>query len=63
MAADKSIHVRASERSLVRRDLQGSNEVWDRLKSELEPGLRADESEFQAVSAQDVIRRSQGRSL
>ncbi|WP_292077166.1 hypothetical protein [Mesorhizobium sp.] len=65
MAADKSNHVPASEHtgSPVRRDLQGSNEVWERLKSQLEPGLRSEESEFRAVSAQDVIQRNQGRSL
>ncbi|TPJ78621.1 transcriptional regulator [Mesorhizobium sp. B2-6-2] len=65
MAADNSIHVRAGEhiRSLVRRDLQGSNEVWALLKGELEPGLRAEESEFRAASTQDVIQRNQGRSL
>ncbi|WP_246688659.1 MULTISPECIES: transcriptional regulator [unclassified Mesorhizobium] len=65
MAKDNSSHVRASEyiRALIRRDLQSRNEAWDRLKGELEPGLRAEESEFRAASAQDVIRRNQGRSL
>ncbi|CDX49628.1 conserved hypothetical protein [Mesorhizobium plurifarium] len=62
MAAD---NVRACEyiRALINRDLQSSKEVWDRLKSQLEPGLRAEEGEFRAVSAQDVIQRNQGRSL
>lgn len=62
---ENGLYENASEyiRALIRRDLQTRNEAWDWLKRQLEPGLRADESEFQAVSAQDVIRRNQGRSL
>jgi putative addiction module CopG family antidote len=62
---ENGLYENASEyiRALIRRDLQTRNEAWDWLKSQLEPGLRAGESEFQAVSAQDVIRRNQGRSL
>jgi hypothetical protein len=32
--------------------------VWTFLAQELEPGLKADESEFIVVSAADVIRRN-----
>lgn len=62
MAADNSSRVRVCGQ-LIRRDLQAHYEAWDRLKSQLEPGLRAEESEFRAASAQDVIQRNQGRSL
>ncbi|MDX8525114.1 transcriptional regulator [Mesorhizobium sp. MSK_1335] len=62
MAADNSFHVRVRSQ-LIRRDLQTRHEAWNRLKSQLEPGLRAEESEFRAASAQDVIQRNQGRSL
>ncbi|UVK50257.1 type II toxin-antitoxin system ParD family antitoxin (plasmid) [Mesorhizobium sp. AR02] len=62
---ENGLYENASEyiRALIRRDLQTRNEAWDWLKRQLEPGLRADESEFKAVSAQDVIRRNQSRSL
>ncbi len=62
---ENGLYENASEyiRALIRRDLQTRNEAWDWLKRQLEPGLRAEESEFRAVSAQDVIRRNQGRSL
>jgi hypothetical protein len=32
--------------------------IWEWLKRELEPALRADESSFVAVTAEDVIRRN-----
>lgn len=56
----KGLYENASEyiRALIRRDLKNSAEAWDVLKKHLEPGLRADESEFVAVSAQDVINRN-----
>ncbi|BAB54579.1 ribbon-helix-helix domain-containing protein [Mesorhizobium japonicum] len=62
---ENGLYENASEyiRALIRRDLQTRNEAWDWLKRQLEPGLRADESEFKAVSAQDVIQRNQSRSL
>lgn len=57
------LYENASEyiRALIRRDLQTRDDAWDWLKRELEPGLRADEREFKAVSAADVIRRNQAR--
>ncbi|WP_163277790.1 ribbon-helix-helix domain-containing protein, partial [Klebsiella aerogenes] len=61
---ENGLYENASEyiRALIRRDLQTRNEAWEWLKRQLEPGLRADESEFRAVSAEDVIRRNLGRS-
>jgi Arc/MetJ-type ribon-helix-helix transcriptional regulator len=41
-------------RDLIRRDIHN----WDRLKHHLEPALRADETAFVEVSAEDVIRRN-----
>ncbi len=57
------LYENASEyiRALIRRDLKNSTEAWDWLKQNLEPGLRADESAFVAVSAQDVINRNKGK--
>jgi antitoxin ParD1/3/4 len=46
-------------RDLIRKDLKSQKESWDWLKSELEAGLRADDSSFIEVSAQDVIKRNQ----
>lgn len=45
-------------RALIRRDLQTRNKAWGWLKREIEPGMRADESEFVVVSVEDVIRRN-----
>ncbi|MGO4830864.1 type II toxin-antitoxin system ParD family antitoxin [Rhizobiaceae sp. 2RAB30] len=60
---ENGLYENASEyiRALIRRDLQTRNEAWDWLKREIEPGMRADESEFVAVSAEDVIRRNRSR--
>jgi len=60
---ESGLYENASEyiRSLIRRDLKSRNEAWDWLKKELEPALRADESEFVSVSAQDVINRNKGK--
>ncbi|MBX5228359.1 type II toxin-antitoxin system ParD family antitoxin [Rhizobium sp. NLR9b] len=57
---DDGLYENASEyiRALIRRDLQSRNEAWDMLQRELAPGMRADDSEFIAVSAEDVIRRN-----
>ena len=41
--------------------LNNTNEAWDWLARVLEPALVADESEFLAVSAQDVINRNKGK--
>lgn len=38
-----------------------ANETWAALKQELTPALRADDSEFVAVSTEDVIRRNKRR--
>lgn len=48
-------------RSLIRNDLKSSTEAWEGLKRELEPALRADESVYVSVSAQDVINRNKKR--
>mgnify|MGYP003960513685 FL=1 len=54
-------NVNASEylRDLIRKDLKSQKESWDWLKAELEAGLRADDSSFVEVSAEDVIKRNQ----
>lgn len=59
---DNGLYDNASEyiRALIRRDLKTSAESWNWLKTHLEPALRADESEFKTVSAQDVINRNKG---
>nr|WP_315859822.1 hypothetical protein [Rhizobium leguminosarum] len=48
-------------RALIRRDLQTRDEAWDGLQKELAPAMRADDSEFVVVSAEDVIRRNKRR--
>ncbi len=48
-------------RSLIRDDLKTRTESWNWLRQSLEPALRADESAFVAVSAQDVISRNQAK--
>jgi len=60
---EQGLYENASEyiRSLIRSDLKDGKESWDWLKKELEPALRADESAFIAVSAQDVINRNKGK--
>lgn len=57
---DEGLYENASEyiRALIRRDLQTRDEAWDALQRELAPAMRADDSEFIAVSAEDVIRRN-----
>ncbi len=45
-------------RALIRDDLKSREQSWGWLRSHLEPAMRADESEFIAVSAQDVIKRN-----
>ncbi|MGZ2380224.1 transcriptional regulator [Rhizobium leguminosarum] len=60
---DDGLYENASEyiRALIRRDLQTRDEAWDALQKELAPAMRADDSEFVAVSAEDVIRRNKRR--
>jgi Arc/MetJ-type ribon-helix-helix transcriptional regulator len=57
---EEGIYENASEyiRSLIRDDLKTRTESWNWLRQHLEPALRADESIFVAVSAQDVINRN-----
>nr|WP_245421323.1 transcriptional regulator [Rhizobium sp. L9] len=60
---DDGLHGNADEhiRALVRRDLQTRDKAWDLLQGELAPAMRAEDSEFVAVSAKDVIRRNKRR--
>lgn len=57
------LYENASEyiRALIRHDLQTRAEAWDELQKELAPAMRADDSEFVTVTAQDVIRRNKRR--
>ncbi|WP_425646594.1 ribbon-helix-helix domain-containing protein [Agrobacterium leguminum] len=48
-------------RALIRRDLQTHDEAWDALQKEPASAMRADHSEFIAVSADDVIGRNKPR--
>lgn len=60
---EDGLYENASEyiRALIRRDLQTKDEAWEALRRELSPALRAGDSEFRAVSAEDVIRRNRSR--
>ena len=60
---ENGLYENASEyiRALIRHDLQTQDQAWGWLKSQLEPGLRAGESEFRAVSVEDVIARNRQR--
>lgn len=60
---EDGLYENASEyiRALIRRDLQTRDEAWDILQKELAPAMRADDSEFVAVSAADVIYRNTRR--
>jgi antitoxin ParD1/3/4 len=57
---DDGLYENASEyiRALIRRDLQTRDEAWDSLRKKLDPAMRADDREFIAVSADDVIGRN-----
>lgn len=59
------LYENASEyiRDLIRRDLQSKQEAWQWLQKKLEPGLRADDSEFVKVSKEEIIARSKERHL
>ena len=61
---EQGLYENASEyiRALIRNDLKNRAEAWEWLEKELGPGLRADDSEFSTVSAEDVIRRNQAKS-
>lgn len=58
---EDGLYENASEyiRALIRRDLQSRAEAWKTLQKELAPAMRADDSEFVTVTAEDVIRRNQ----
>ncbi|WP_184459008.1 transcriptional regulator [Rhizobium aethiopicum] len=60
---DDGLYENASEyiRALIRCDLQTRDEAWDLLQRELAPAMRAEDIEFVAVSADDVIRRNKRR--
>ncbi|MGP4727734.1 ribbon-helix-helix domain-containing protein [Agrobacterium deltaense] len=57
------LYENASEyiRALIRHDLRTRDEAWDSLQKELSPAMRADDSDFVAVSADDVIGRNKRR--
>ncbi len=61
---DKGLYENASEyvRSLIRNDLKSGQEAWEWLRKELEPALRADETEFIEVSVHDVIARNKKKN-
>ena len=42
----------------IRRELKSKSESWEWLRQHLEPAMRADESSYITVSAQDVIDRN-----
>ena len=48
-------------RALIRRDLKSREEAWESLQKQLGPAMHADDSEFLAVTAEDVIRRNTQR--
>ncbi|MFT4925092.1 MAG: antitoxin ParD1/3/4 [Phenylobacterium sp.] len=48
-------------RDLIRHDLKEKQDGWQFLQDELEPALSADENEFLAVTADDVIQRNKAR--
>lgn len=60
---DEGLYENAGEyiRALIHCDLQTCDEAWDGLQRELAPAMRADDSEFVAVSAEDVIHRNTRR--
>jgi len=54
------LYENASEyiRALIRNDLKNQTDSWSWLSQHLEPVLRANESTYVAVTAQDVINRN-----
>ncbi len=57
---ESGLYNNASEyiRDLLRKDLKSQKESWEWLKRELEPALRADDSDYQEIRAADVISRN-----
>jgi antitoxin ParD1/3/4 len=61
---ESGLYSSASEyvRDLVRRDYEREEQrKWSWLRSELEPGLRADDSEFLPLDAGKVIKEARAR--
>ena len=60
---EHGLYENASEyiRDLIRNDLKSERESWEWLSRELEPGMRADESEYIKMVASDVISRNKKR--
>ena len=50
-------------RDLIRKDLQSREEAWKWLSDKLAPALYADTSEFNSVSAEEVIARNQKKNV
>ena len=70
MPPDRVLHIPLSTsrsfraeyiRALIRRDLKSREEAWEGLQNQLSPAMRAVDSEFLAVTAEDVIRRNTQR--
>jgi Arc/MetJ-type ribon-helix-helix transcriptional regulator len=57
---EHGLYENASEyvRALIRNDLKNRSESWEWLKKELEPAMRAAESEYVAVTAEDIMQRN-----
>jgi Arc/MetJ-type ribon-helix-helix transcriptional regulator len=57
---EQGLYDNASEyiRDLIRKDLTDKQASWEWLRKHLEPAMRADASEFVAVTAADVISRN-----
>ena len=57
---EHGLYENASEyvRALIRNDLKSRSESWEWLKRELEPAMRADESEYVAVMPEDIMQRN-----
>ncbi len=59
----KGLYANASEyiRDLVRRDFEHEEgRRWTWLKEQLQPGMEADESEFEALDAEKIISEAHG---
>ncbi len=57
---EHGLYENASEyvRALIRNDLKSRSESWEWLKRELEPAMRADESEYVAVTPEEIMQRN-----
>lgn len=63
--SESGLYENASEyiRSLIREDLMVNEQAWKYLKEKLEAGIRAADSEFTRVSAEEIITRSKDRYI